>query len=199
MSESVSECSEYKSIHACILASQHSYAYSHPSCSALLCSALLCSARLDWRKACTFHRDGRVQAVWEAWAGHVRAMRRTRYLQERALARQADSHRRYALLRAAWRRFARSRRALAAKARAVHSHCVLHGARRSAFKAWRVSVEKRRREITHSLAKHSTRSRHTVLAGCFRQWKLYMQEVEIEKEIDSRVDVTWMRVQEWLT
>jgi hypothetical protein len=154
---------------------------------------------MDWTKACTFYQDGLVQGVWEAWAGHARARRRAQYMQDRKLSRLADSHRRLTLLRWTWRRFSQHRLGLLARGRAVHSHCVRHGARRVAFAAWRVALERRRREVTHALAKHSRWSRATVLASCLQQWRLYLQEQEVQAEIDSRVDRTWVRVQQWLT
>jgi hypothetical protein len=140
-----------------------------------------------------------MQTAWEVWAGHARARRRAQFVQERKLSRLADSHYHHTLVRNVWQRLGQRRLALLAKAKAVHSHCVKHGGRRQAFKAWRVSLEKRRREVTHSLMKYDRRSRATVLTSCWQQWKKYLQEQEIEKEIDSRVDMTWVRVQEWLT
>mmetsp|Transcript_925 Transcript_925/g.1604 ORF Transcript_925/g.1604 Transcript_925/m.1604 type:complete len:659 (+) Transcript_925:73-2049(+) len=155
--------------------------------------------RLDWLKACTFYDDGLVQSAWEAWVGLARARKRAFYIHERKLTRLADSHFRQVLLRYTWRCFVQYRLALRARAKAVHSHCVKHGGRRAAFAAWRVSLEKRRRAVTHALTKHSRQSRASILASCWRQWKQYLQDAEIEKEIDSRVDMTWVRVQEWLT
>lgn len=154
--------------------------------------------RLDWRKACTFYDDGLVQASWEAWVGLARARRRAFYIHERKLTRLAESHFQQMLLRSTWRHFQQYRLALRAKARAVHSHCVKHGGRRAAFTAWRVSLEKHRRAVTHTLTKHSRLSRATLLASCWRQWKQYLQDAEIEKDIDRRVDMAWVRVQDWL-
>lgn len=160
---------------------------------------ICCAGRLDWRKACTFFEDGLVQAAWEVWVGQARARRRAQHVQERRLARLADAHLRLVLMRGAWRSFCQWRLALLARARAVHSHCVRHRGRRAAFAAWRVSLEKRRREVTYSLMKHGRRSRAVVLTSCLRRWREYLQEQQVEREIESRVDSTWMRVQGWLT
>ena len=153
---------------------------------------------MDWEKACTFYRDSLIQCVWEAWIGYTRALRRAQYMYDRRCTKLAVSHYRHTLLKAVWLNFLKYRRALRAKARAVYSHCVCHGSRRTAFRAWRISLEKRRREITHTLVRHSKVSRRTVLFNFFRMWKDYMQAAALEKEIDNRVDMTWVRVQEWL-
>lgn len=155
--------------------------------------------RFDWTKAGNFYNDGLVQESWEVWVAHVRAHRRAQYIQERKLTRVAESHRRLTLLRAMWRRLSQYRLSLLARARAVHSHCVQHSSRKTAFIAWRVSLERRRREVTHFLEKHRYRSRATVLSSCFRQWRRYLQEQEMEAEIDSRADMAWARVQGWLS
>lgn len=161
--------------------------------------ALMRESRLDWEKACNFHSDGVLQEAWGCWVGYHRAMKKSRYIRQHKQSAVASSHYHRVLLYRALRGFAKHRQSLQAKSRAVYSQYVIFGACKFAFFAWRVSLEKRRRKNAHLVVKHKQISGKTILRNCFKRWKEYLVEVEFERDIDNRVDATWMKVQEWLS
>jgi len=154
--------------------------------------------RMDWEKACTFYSDSLLMLAWNNLVAYVRAVRTERYRREHRLGNTAIVHYRRNLMSRLWRRWAMHRKMLRAKAVAVHGQVVCYATRKRAFAAWLISLEKARRSNAISVYRMKKSARLNKLRYCLRRWKTYLEEQEIERVIDDRVDYTWARVQGWL-
>ena len=72
--------------------------------------------------------------------------------------------------------------------------------RKRAFQAWKIAMEQRRRI---SISKYHSIilpfSKRVVCKHYFNQWRVYIQLVTVDREIQLRSDLTWNKVQSWLS
>ncbi len=84
------------------------------------------------------------------------------------------------------------------KATAVNRQIVSYGTMKQFFRYWLISYEKVQRFNVRLIRKMKSVSEIVLQKRCFKQWREYINQQYVEREIDSRVDRTWMKVQKWL-
>ncbi len=67
-----------------------------------------------------------------------------------------------------------------------------------AFRAWQFSLERIRRRQTSVQTAMVHQANLALLRRCVHRWRQYINEQEFEREIESKVDLTWAKVQDWL-
>jgi len=160
---------------------------------------LMVQSRLNWAKA-LYHRDDTlVQQAWIALYGYCMSSRSERARREYRQSSMAIAHYCRSLLRNTWRRWLLSRRLTRAKAVAVTGHFSRFTVNRRAFGAWRMALERVRRREVQQIRAVIPRGRRAVQRHFFVKWMDFHRDALLDREISNRADLTWQKVQSWLS
>lgn len=155
--------------------------------------------RLDWEKAVNFHLDNLLQRSWAAILADARARRAERYRREMRASVAAITYYRQRLMRSAWLGFVKYKRMLRARASAVFGQAMMFSPIRRSFSAWQISLERSRRRIVKQMKLVQPRGDRVVCRHVWRRWLQYVTEARLQREIDSRSDAMWAKVQSWMS
>jgi hypothetical protein len=104
------------------------------------------------------------------------------------------------LLRFIWKKWKLHRKLLKTKALTVGGEFSRHSIRRRAFVAWRISLEKCERKRAVQMQTISMPfSNFMMKKRLFQKWKFYLENEKISRDIQIRSDLTWNKVQSWLS
>lgn len=160
---------------------------------------LLEETRLDWEKATNFYLDNLMQRAWTAIQADASARRADKYRQEMRISVIAIAHYRTRLLRFFWSGFIKYKKMLRARAAAVFGQAMMFSPIRRSFTAWRISLERSRRRIVKQMRLLQPRGDRITCRYYWQRWQDFINEAQLQREIDSRSDVMWARVQSWMS
>jgi hypothetical protein len=154
--------------------------------------------RIAWVKAMDFREDTLLQQSWIALYGYCMALRTEKARRDYRQTATSVSHYKRSLMREHFRRWSLHRRLLKAKANAVTGHFSRFAVHRRAFGAWRISLERERRRMVQALRSVKPRGDRSIKRHFWRKWLEMHTEFLLEREVASRAESQWARVQSWL-
>jgi hypothetical protein len=155
--------------------------------------------KMNSLKAANFRDDYLLQSSWIALYGYVMMLKNERVRREYRASAFAVAHFRRSLLKKTWKNWSLYRKLLKAKAKAVTGHFSRFSIVRRAYKAWRLSLERVRRKNILKLRAVEPRGNKCTIKFYWKRWYEYLQQALIDREINNRVDLTWNKVQKWLS
>lgn len=155
--------------------------------------------KLNSLKAANFRDDYLLQSSWIALYGYVMMLKNERIRREYRASAFAVAHFRRSLLKKTWKSWSLYRKLLKAKAKAVTGHFSRFSIVRRAYKAWRLTLERVRRKNILKLRAVEPRGDKCTIKFYWKRWYEYLQQSLVEREISNRADLTWNKVQKWLS
>jgi hypothetical protein len=155
--------------------------------------------KMNTLKAANFRDDYLLQSSWIAFYGYVMMLKNERVRREYRASAYAVAHFRRSLLKKTWKGWSLYRKLLKAKAKAVTGHFSRYSVVYRAYKAWRLTLERVRRKIILQLRAVEPRGNKCTMKFYWNRWYEFLQQSLIEREINNRADLTWNKVQKWLS
>lgn len=159
---------------------------------------LVAEARINEDKADEYRDDRLLSQHFMALRGYFLSVKKERVRIEHAQSHMAAAHVKRGLIRRHWRHWQLYRRMLRAKAVAVTGEFSRFSAIKRTWRIWRVALERSRRHEMMALRLHSAKGDRCVLNHCFQRWSEYMEGVHLRREVESRTEQTWQKIQSWL-
>ncbi len=159
---------------------------------------LMVEDRLKWARAMNYYDDSLLQQSWIALYGYCMSVRTERARREYRQSSMAVVHYRRGLIQEMWQRWKLNKRLIRAKAKAVTGHFSRFTVNRRAFGAWRVALERQRRWEVQRTRDVLPLGQRAVKRYFWGRWLMYYREALVEREISSRSNLTWQKVQSWL-
>lgn len=154
--------------------------------------------RIEWVKAMDFYEDTLLQSAWIALYGYCMNLRTERARREMRQTSMSAAHYKRALIVSMFKKWKLHRKLLIAKARAVTGHFSRFTVHRRAFGAWRVALERERRRTIQALRSVKPRGDRVVKRHFWSKWMQVHQEALLDREVASRAESQWVKVQSWL-
>jgi len=155
--------------------------------------------KMNLLKAANFREDYLLQSSWIAFYGYVMMLKNERVRKEYKANAFAVAHFRRNLLKKTWKCWSLYRKLLRAKAKAVTGHFSRYCIVRRAYKAWRLTLERLRRKQILKLRSVEPRGNKCTMKFYWNRWYEYLQQSLVEREINNRADLTWNKIQKWLS
>lgn len=155
--------------------------------------------KMNSLKALNFRDDFLLQSSWIAFYGYVMMLKNERVRREYRASAFAVAHFRRSLIKKTWKCWSLYRKLLKAKAKAVTGHFSRYCILRRAYKDWRLTLERVRRKSTLQYRAVESRGNKCVIKFYWTRWYEFLQQSFIEREINNRADLTWNKVQKWLS
>lgn len=160
---------------------------------------LLDLKKMSLLKAANFREDYLLQSSWIAFYGYVMMLKNERVRKEYRANAYAIAHFRRNLLKKTWKCWSLYRKLLRTKAKAVTGHFSRYCIVRKAYKAWRLTLERLRRKEILKLRSVEGRGNKCTMKFYWNRWYDFLQQCLVEREINNRADLTWNKVQKWLS
>ena len=154
--------------------------------------------RRRWFEACRHRHRSLLSKVYSAWKTFHETMNRARIQEEKRKTLRAISHFRLQLIRRMWTSWARYRKLLRSKAKAIHSQFFGLSIRRRSFRAWKVAMQRSYRHEALAMRRVESRGNQVTMRFYWKCWKDFLDSERIEREIRHRSAATWNKVQGWL-
>jgi len=155
--------------------------------------------KMNTLKAANFRDDYLLQSSWIAFYGYVMMLKNERVRREYRASAYAVAHFRRFLLKKTWKGWSLYRKLLKAKAKAVTGHFSRYSVVHRAYKAWRLTLERVRRKTILQLRAVEPRGNKCTMKFYWNKWYELLQQSLIDREINNRADLTWNKVQKWLS